>query len=104
MKLYELEIDFPEIEGTERQIWYAGNLREAYVYNNYERFKEIEKVVNTEADMRIRNSDDAYSYSPDCGFDTFKMEFSDEEMCCLYSSNAGAIIGTLKEQYYTSWE
>ena len=52
--------------------------------------------------MRIRNSDDAYSYSPDCGFDTFKMEFSDEEMCCLYSSNAGAIIGTLKEQYYTS--
>lgn len=91
MKILDLEIDFPEIEGvSDRQIEYAEQLRFAYVISHEERFREIDEMVNREIDIR----DIDYNNEP---LDTFKESFSEEEKAVLYGISAGGIIARLKK-------
>ena len=90
--LQGLEIDFPEIdEGSDRQIWYAENLRNLYISENYDRFQHIADLVNYELDKRMRGEAD------ETNLDTYKEYFSDEEMCVLFSTKAWIVISVLKE-------
>ena len=95
MKIADLQIDFPEIEGySNKQIWYAERLVESYVMANYERFSEIERLVNLECDNRI--GADGGDYKEDYKDYTFCEVLSDGEKACLFCDDAGGIIGTLK--------
>lgn len=96
MKIADLQIDFPDIEGYSiRQIWYAERLVESYVMANYERFSEIERLINLECDDRIRV--DGGNYTEDYKDYTFYETLSDAEKACLLCSDAGGVIGTLRK-------
>ena len=96
MKIADLQIDFPEIEGySNRQVWYAEKLVEAYVMSNYDRFHEIERLVNLECDNRIKA--DGGSYTEDYKDYTFYETLSDAEKACLLCNDAGGLIGTLRK-------
>ena len=87
----EIEKYLPEIEGvSERQIWYAEQLRHKYIEQNEERFDEIYEIVTTSTDKRDLDYKDEHVSS-------FDLDFDDYEMAVLYGSNAGGIIATLKE-------
>ena len=95
MKICGLSIDFPEIDGyTSRQIWYAEKLREEYVSMHMDRFEEIDRLSNLEADKRIVF--DGGDYQNDYPDYTFDIKFTDEEAVVLFSDVAGGIIATLK--------
>ncbi len=96
MKIADLQIDFPEIDGvSSRQVWYAEKLVEAYVMSNYDRFHEIERLVNLECDNRIKA--DGGSYTEDYKDYTFYETLSDAEKACLFCTDAGGVIGTLRK-------
>lgn len=90
MKIMDLTIDFPEIEGnSDRQIWYAEQLREKYIRANESRFREIDEISRTETDRRNLDYEDEY-------LPTFDVEFSNEEKCVLFATKAQGIIPILK--------
>lgn len=94
MKKYGLEIDFPQIKGcSSRQEWFAEKLVETYVMSNYDRFHEIERLVNLECDNRIRAG--GGNYTKDYKDYTFYETLSDAEKACLLCNDAGGVIGTL---------
>jgi hypothetical protein len=94
-RLCGLSIPFPVIAGvSDRQTWYANQLRQTYIRAHEERFREIDEAMQRENDYRIQH--DAFD-SDDDHFPTFDEDYSDAEMACLCSSNAGGIIATLKE-------
>ena len=89
-----LEIPFPTIKGaSQKQVWYAENLREAYVKNNWDRFMELEEIMLSEADRRIRQEN---YYDGEHG-ESFDEVYSEAEAACLLGVSAGGIIATLKE-------
>ena len=93
MKLLDLEIDFPEIEGySSRQEWYAKQLKEAYIKEHYDRFLEIQEVVMNEADKRD------LEYADEELLETFNMKFNKYEKAVLYGVSAGGIIKALKQE------
>lgn len=94
MKIEDLEIDFNEIEGvSERQIWYATSLREAYVRDHYDRFQEISEIASRENDRRIRSLD----WYSETDMLSMSEEYSEAEKVCLFGVIAGGIIQTLKQ-------
>lgn len=95
MRIGELSIDFPEIEGaSSRQIWYAEQLRNKYVEENYDRFQEIADMVSYSVDHRNLDYQDKDYKIPD-----YYDEFSDAEMAVLYGTSAGGIIMELKDHF-----
>ena len=93
MKLLDLEIDFPEIEGfSSRQEWYAKQLKETYVKDHYGRFLEIQETVLREVDRR------SLEYEDDESLETFNMDFTKCEKAVLYGKDAGGIIKALKRK------
>lgn len=92
MKFLDLEIPFPEIEGYSfRQIGYARYLKEMYILENEDRFREIEKICLYERDKR--NID----YLDKEELPSFREIYSDEERCVLFMKSAGGIIKILNE-------
>ena len=90
MKILDLEIDFPEILGiSERQKQYAENLREVYVTQHEERFREISNILMRELDYRIKNDFNGVT-------GTYFEDFNENEKCCLFCTNAGGVIAQLK--------
>lgn len=95
MKIHGLCIDFPEIDGvSQRQIWYAEKLRQLFIDNNYNRFEEIDEVLQLELDNRFRFEKGEYLNSDFS--ETYKLEFSDLEKIVLFCESAGMIISKLK--------
>lgn len=93
-----LEIPFPTIKGTsQKQEWYAENLREAYVRNHWERFVELEEIMQLENDQRIRQE----NYYDGEHEESFDEVYSEAESACLLGVNAGRIISVLKEALYS---
>ena len=96
MKVADLQIDFPEIEGySSRQVWFAEKLVEAYVMSNHDRFHEIERLSNIEADERMRVDAGNYENNEYKEY-TFNLTLSDAEKVCLFCCNAGGVISVLK--------
>lgn len=92
MEIMDFEMDFPEIDGfSDRQIWYAKQLRELYVKEHEERFREIERTLLYELDNRSFNYDDEELLP------TYEVELSECDLVVLNSQSAGAIIAKLKE-------
>lgn len=91
-----LSIPFLEIEGvSERQEWYANSLRETYVNQHYKRFEELDEAMCVECDRRILEPNE-FDFVPE----SMGEEYSEAEKACLFSSNAGGIISTLKDALY----
>lgn len=89
-----IHLDFPVIEGvSDRQVWYAENLRERYIRENEDRFREIEEATTQEVDKRDTD------YTENQFYRTWEMEFTEEERACLYGIHAGGIISTLKDRF-----
>lgn len=89
-RILGLQIPFPEIEAkSDRQKYYAEQLRETYVIRNEERFREIDEQMQIENDMRIQNSDEHFTSYDD--------DYTEAERACLFGVAAGGIIATLKE-------
>ena len=89
-----LQIPFPTIQGvSKRQIWYAENLREAYIINHFERFLELEETMLVESDKRIKQLDEFNGDHCESMDDVY----TDAEKACLLGVNAGGIIHTLLE-------
>lgn len=87
----EIEKLLPEIEGvSEKQIWYAEQLRHKYIVENEDRFNEIYETVMFENDIRDLEYNDDYLSS-------FDLDFNNAEKAVLFGINAGGIISTLKE-------
>ena len=100
MNVYGLPINFPDLEGSERQIWYAEQLREMYVLGNIERFKEIAESIELEADNNFKNANfrETGNYRDRTDNHTFTALLSEEELVCLNCESAGAIIGFFKDR------
>lgn len=93
MRFLDLEIPFPEIEGYSfRQIGYARYLKEMYIIENEDRFREIEEIMLYERDYR--NVD---YLEEDLDLPSFREMYSDEERCVLFMKDAGGIIAILNE-------
>lgn len=93
MKILDLNIDFPKVAGySDRQVWYAEQLREKYISDNEDRFREIEEISNLSNDKR--NLD----YLDEELLETYNLEFSEIERIVLFTTSAGLLIKTLKEK------
>lgn len=98
-RLQGLDIDFPEIDGaSERQVWYASHLRNAYILDHFERFEKISDTVKESIDKRILAGHDGYD--PDYADESYSLKFNNAEMAVLYSDDAGGIISALKDEVY----
>ena len=87
-----LEIPFPTIRGvSQKQTWYAENLRESYVADNIDRFEEIEETMLFEADYRIMLENEWNGEH----LPSFDMHLTNEERACLFSVSAKGIISAL---------
>ena len=95
MRISDLKIDFPNINGySDRQVWYAEQLRMKYVLDNESRFREIEETVNLSNDRR--NLD----YLDGDILETYELEFTETERIVLFTEKAGVLIKTLKEKVH----
>lgn len=93
-KYLDLNIDFPEIEGySMRQIGYADALREQFIIQHEDELREIDRIVQLECDKRING--DEWDIQ-----DTLSLEFDDDMMCCLFSTDAGVIISRMREKIH----
>ncbi len=94
VRILDLTIPFNKIEGVSaRQVWYANQLREEYVRQNEERFREIDLYAALNNDRRMLSLND---YDEEyC--ETIGLEYTEAEKACLFGVNASGIISTLKE-------
>lgn len=93
-KVCDLLLDFPDIEGASIwQIRYAENLRKEYISSHIERFKEIEERTFNEIDRWDLDMPN------DSNTSILEMDFNDEEVCVLFYSGAGGVIGRLKRYF-----
>lgn len=91
MRIIGLEIPFLDIEGkSAKQIWYAEQLREAYIRSHEDRFREIDEAMQREVDAWM--IDDAVF----C--ESFLEDYTEEEKACLFATDAGGIIATLRRK------
>ena len=94
----EIENILPEIVGvSDRQIWYAEQLRHKYIEQNEERFDEIYEAVMLSNDKRNIDYHDDY-------LGTFDLEFTDEEKSVLFVKEAWGIIAALKDAVYLKFD
>ena len=94
-KILDLEIPFPEIEAvSDAQKHYAERLREEYIVRHEERFREIDEIMQTEVDMKIRELN---PYREDEHFTSYGEDYTEPERACLFGVSAGGIIATLKD-------
>ena len=91
-RILDIGIDFPDVTGkSTRQAWYAEQLRENYVIQNEERFREIDNLVQRECDKR------SFDYI-DEELPTISEDFTENERIVLFCHDAGAIISKLKRR------
>lgn len=90
MKIENLKIDFPEIEGWSKfQEEYAEDLRERYVKDHMERFLEIQEKMSEQLDCIDLNDSDTDFWLDE--------KLSREERCVLTVSLAAGLIAVLKK-------
>lgn len=95
-QILDLSIPFPTIDGkSDRQVHYAEQLREAYIIQHEQRFREIDEQMQIENDMlaKMLNAYDAAEH-----FTSYDMEYTEAERACLFGIDAGGIIATLKKE------
>ena len=94
MKILDLEIPFPDIQGvSQRQELYANSLRELYIRRNEDRFREIDETMQRENDRRLQHENGVdFTY-----IDSLDDEYTDPEMACLYCEDAHGVIAALKQ-------
>lgn len=95
VRILDLSIPFFAIQGvSQRQEWYANNLREAWIRMHYQRFLDIDEKMQREADARIRQENEFQG--PYC--QTLEQDFTEAEKVCLFSRTASSVISVLKRE------